>query len=259
MSSLGLKGKLANHFTNGVTLVEHKCQDCSQKVSTYAIRCKACNYKHISAYMRAYDLHPVNYKGGFKICSSCGATTRGYQAKLCASCASKLKARSNWKRKTYRDKVLRVLKINQPKATLKAIKSGKLFNKFEQTIARILPYDFKYVGNGTKWVGPYNPDFINEKHKLIIETFGDYWHNLPSAKIRDQRRLKTYINKGYRVLIVWERELKSRTTLVKKVKSFISSSTGILPRHRGLAHFKRPNLFIYLINSLLPNRLHKRL
>jgi len=30
-------------------------------------------------------------------------------------------------------------------------------------------------------------------------------------------------------------------------------------RMRGCANFKRPNVFIYLINSLLPNRLRKRL
>jgi uncharacterized protein with PQ loop repeat len=30
-------------------------------------------------------------------------------------------------------------------------------------------------------------------------------------------------------------------------------------KHRGLLNFKRPNIFIYLINSILPNRLRKRL
>jgi len=30
-------------------------------------------------------------------------------------------------------------------------------------------------------------------------------------------------------------------------------------RHRNLLNFKRPNLFIYTINSILPNRLRKKL
>lgn len=30
-------------------------------------------------------------------------------------------------------------------------------------------------------------------------------------------------------------------------------------RKRGLIHFKRPSIFIYIVNSLLPNRLRKRL
>lgn len=30
-------------------------------------------------------------------------------------------------------------------------------------------------------------------------------------------------------------------------------------RYRGLSHFKRPNIFIYIINSLLSNKIRKRL
>jgi hypothetical protein len=30
-------------------------------------------------------------------------------------------------------------------------------------------------------------------------------------------------------------------------------------RHRGLANFKRPNIFIYFINSIIPNSIRKRL
>jgi|SRR3989304_8367537 len=30
-------------------------------------------------------------------------------------------------------------------------------------------------------------------------------------------------------------------------------------RHRGLSNFKRPNVMLYLINSILPNRIRRRL
>jgi hypothetical protein len=30
-------------------------------------------------------------------------------------------------------------------------------------------------------------------------------------------------------------------------------------KYRGLAHFKRPNIILYIINSILPNRIRRRL
>lgn len=74
---------------------------------------------------------------------------------------------------------------------------------------------FKHNGNGDIFIhgpeGSFNPDFILENKKLIIEVFGDYWHNLPSSKDKDERRLKTYTDNGYKTLILWEHELQNRS------------------------------------------------
>lgn len=37
---------------------------------------------------------------------------------------------------------------------------------------------FRYVGDGSRWIGSYNPDFVEENgRKLVVEIFGEYWHN----------------------------------------------------------------------------------
>ena len=80
---------------------------------------------------------------------------------------------------------------------------------------------FNYVGDGTIWVGKFNPDFLSKNPKHIIEMFGDYWHNLPDVMVRDKERLKTYSKYGYKTLIVWEHELKNTNQVINKIKGFI--------------------------------------
>ena len=84
---------------------------------------------------------------------------------------------------------------------------------------------FEYVGNGKIWFAgetqAFNPDFINKSSKSIIELFGDYWHNLPQNKIRDEERLKIYARNGYKVLIIWEKELKEVNSILGKIMGFI--------------------------------------
>lgn len=66
---------------------------------------------------------------------------------------------------------------------------------------------FDYTGNAKVWICKFNPDFFNKKEKLIIEIFGDYWHNKKDIKERDKKRLETYSKYGYKTLIIWEHEL----------------------------------------------------
>mgnify|MGYP001559253663 FL=1 len=68
-----------------------------------------------------------------------------------------------------------------------------------------LPFD--YVGDGKVWINKFNPDFLNRKERLIIEVFGDYWHNREDVKIRDIERINNYFKYGYKLLIIWEHEL----------------------------------------------------
>ncbi len=69
-----------------------------------------------------------------------------------------------------------------------------------------LPYNF--VGNGTLIIRGFNPDFVNtENKKFLIEIFGDYWHNRPDWAERDKRRLKTFLENGYKTLVLWESDI----------------------------------------------------
>jgi G:T-mismatch repair DNA endonuclease (very short patch repair protein) len=80
---------------------------------------------------------------------------------------------------------------------------------------------FIYVGDGKFWIDRFNPDFINKEDKLIIEVFGDYWHNLPKIIERDKERLKAYSFKGYKTLIIWEHELQNVHQVLNKIGDFL--------------------------------------
>ena len=44
---------------------------------------------------------------------------------------------------------------------------------------------------------------------LVIECDGDYWHKYPVGLERDHIRTKELIEKGFKVLRLWEFEIKS--------------------------------------------------
>jgi len=105
-------------------------------------------------------------------------------------------------------------------------------------------FNLKYVGNGKRWFNlkyfdgemdrkkMFNPDFINEEKKAIVELFGDYWHNNKKAIINDNLRIKTYLSRGYKVLIIWEHELiggkygekKEISKILQTTKDFLNHS-----------------------------------
>lgn len=70
-------------------------------------------------------------------------------------------------------------------------------------------YGFQYTGDGKLWLKfengkRKNPDFISKQHGLIVEVFGNYWHNsLEVPYIHEQ-----YKKIGYKCLIIWENEVK---------------------------------------------------
>jgi G:T-mismatch repair DNA endonuclease (very short patch repair protein) len=44
--------------------------------------------------------------------------------------------------------------------------------------------------------------------KTIIECDGDYWHNYPNGREIDNIRTKELIEKGFKIIRLWEREIK---------------------------------------------------
>lgn len=97
-------------------------------------------------------------------------------------------------------------------------KSEKLLNK---VLLKILPREYKYIGNGKIFIDGLCPDFINSNgQKKIIELYGTYWHNKVETKKRDKRRLKTYAKYGYKTLIIWEHELKNLEKVKEKIVIF---------------------------------------
>jgi len=110
-------------------------------------------------------------------------------------------------------------------------KSEKLLGKLVQ---RLLPKEYKFVGDGQVIIGGFCPDFINVNgQKKIIELYGDYWHanhkkykandivyhNIKAKDIwkKDKRRINTFKKYGYQTSIIWEHELKDNSKLIKKL------------------------------------------
>lgn len=88
----------------------------------------------------------------------------------------------------------------------------------------IQPNTWEYVGDRDLAIGRKNPDFWNGDHKLI-EHFGDYWHG-PKARCYEETekgRIEFFTKHGYKVLIIWEHDLKKHPDLVReKIREFVN-------------------------------------
>lgn len=102
-------------------------------------------------------------------------------------------------------------------------------NKKETYLLELLeeffPNEWRYVGNGAVVIECLVPDYINiNNKKLLIELFGDYWHRRDCTKpySSEEERSSIYKKYGYRMLVIWERELKlSKEEIAEKVRRFI--------------------------------------
>ena len=76
---------------------------------------------------------------------------------------------------------------------------------------------YKFVGHGEIMIGRKCPDFVDENQKKIIEIYEDYWHKGQNP----QDKIDYYKNFGWKCLIIWEHELKSkRQLLIQKIINF---------------------------------------
>jgi len=97
------------------------------------------------------------------------------------------------------------------------IKPNKAELKLNDFLQKILPNEYKYVGDFSFFIAGKCPDFINTNdQKKIIELFGDYYHKGDDGKDR-MRLFKKY---GYQTLIIWEHELNNAEELKDKVSNF---------------------------------------
>lgn len=119
-------------------------------------------------------------------------------------------SKNNWKNPDYARKQFEKMKIRPTKPEKILIKIIKENN-----------INLKYVGDGKFWIRQgeniFNPDFINTEKKIIVEVFGNYWHNLPENKVKDARRLGLYKEKGYKTIVIWEKELIQKEMLSKQI------------------------------------------
>lgn len=66
-------------------------------------------------------------------------------------------------------------------------------------------FSFEYVGDGSFKIDGKCPDFIDKKRKLIIEFFGELWHE----ESDEPKRIKFFEEHEWKCLVIWGRELGS--------------------------------------------------
>lgn len=78
----------------------------------------------------------------------------------------------------------------------------KIQNFLRQLKIEFLTHQYMHLEHG------YQCDILIPKMNLIIECFGDYWHKYPIGREVDSIRCQELRDKGYRVLVFWEREIR---------------------------------------------------
>lgn len=127
--------------------------------------------------------------------------------------------------KQWTDPVLRKKRLEGIRRARSNMRTGQ--NRSEAKLEKILiecGYRYIYTGSsrGIEYsIGPFYPDFVHCREKRIIELFSNFWHTDEAAKERDSRKLKCFKLYGYKVLIIWDYELKD-VDAIKKLKKRIA-------------------------------------
>lgn len=112
-----------------------------------------------------------------------------------------------WNNPEYVKLMMKKLHVTQNKAE----------SALEKILNDILPYEYKFVGNGGCIIHSKRPDFTNiNGQKKLIELYGDYWHRNDNP----QDRIDLFAQYGYDTLVIWERELKDIATLKYNILTF---------------------------------------
>lgn len=206
-----LFGKNNSAYIDGRTTEIYYCIDCGKRISCSSGfygegRCLSCSNSKKNKGRVFTEEHKKQLKyirKGEKL--SLATRKKISQAKL-----------QLFKNKKFKNEVIKRL-LNTKKNKINISEK-----KLQRILYNTLPKEYKFVGNGKLVLDGLCPDFINcNGQKKIIELYGDYWHNLPSYKERDKRRIKTYAKYGYKTLIIWEHELENLTKVENKLKGLI--------------------------------------
>jgi len=132
---------------------------------------------------------------------------------VCKSCASKI----------MREKYASVFEEAKQKwmESMKKslhVKPNQVEKRLLQILSNLYPNEWAFVGDWSLVIANKNPDFANiNGKKLLIEMWGDYWHQNDNPK----ERVSLFSKYGYHTLIIWERELKDEALLTQRIMEFV--------------------------------------
>lgn len=124
------------------------------------------------------------------------------------------------------------MKKDDPRTKKLALKGrSKQTPRFQDTeIERIMQKALRYAGvSFTKhnWVEGSNPDLLLPEFRIAIFCDGDYWHNLPSYRLRDENVNRRLSAAGWVVLRFWEHEIKSDVgRCVARIKEVVNTRSS---------------------------------
>lgn len=181
------------------------------------------NLKKVSARLRAdpeyqkrfkNEIHPKMIKG-WKNSPIWKASVTSKEYRAGQAEASRLR----WADPEYHERVVRaVCKSLMKKPTMPEQKIIELMDK-------ILPSEYKYVGDGEFILHGLCPDFVNVNgQKKIIELFGRAFHDPSIRKIpyyqTDEGRTSIFKRYGYDTLIIWDDELTDIDSVSNRIIKF---------------------------------------
>jgi G:T-mismatch repair DNA endonuclease (very short patch repair protein) len=195
-----------------------KCKFCSKETDNKSFCGNDCRYKWQSINWKS-EKSPL-YKQTEVHCALCKTIIRKnpynitHIKHICCSrdCANKLKSILNrgennpnfntrWNEKQRQ--------FNRD-LTIKQLRDGKIPR--QDTIperlveSKLKERDILYIKQFPYKLGV--ADFYLPSMNTIIEVYGDYWHNLTKAKVRDERKNNYLKENGFDVKILWEYEVK---------------------------------------------------
>lgn len=123
-----------------------------------------------------------------------------------------------WQDPTYRQDTL----LAQAKGQSR--KPNKIERRLQSILDKYFPGQWEYTGDGKLLIYGMRPDFANcDGRKDLIELFGDYWHGKRARKWAETElgKIMAYNSLDYRCLVIWGRELKDESNLIRKVANFM--------------------------------------
>ena len=119
----------------------------------------------------------------------------------------------------------------QRPSTLNKIKAARLRQVFptkDTTIERLLQEELSSRGIpfATHYPIVGQPDIAFLQEQLAVFCDGDYWHNIPSQRTKDEEHNRLLEQLGWRILRFWEHEIKADVkSCANRVKQCLNEIT----------------------------------
>ena len=125
-----------------------------------------------------------------------------------------------WKETFRRKDVRQNHRLATAAAMKEVLRRKKTKSNPERQVERLLSelgLKYLYVGNWQFSVNGFCPDFKHKRFRWLIEVYGSYYHK---GRKGDVKRIANFLRYGYKILVIWDFELKDAKKLIRKIHKF---------------------------------------